>query len=144
MKRQITSTIVALFIGGSALTIPAVIVHASQRQKTEEGIGRKTADTLKSGFDKSVSATEKGFEKTGEALSKAGDEVTDIWILTAVKTNLAGESLLRGINVDCDQHVVTLRGTVRTEVWHTRAVEIAQKTRGVHGVVDELTVGPKS
>jgi len=212
MKRHIESTVVALFVLGTAMTIPGVIAHASQSQNVEErlsgqiearfehdatlkdrglkadveagvatltgavettrqreqaerlasvagvsrvrndivvdstskGIGRKTVDSLKTGIDKSVSATETGFEKTGQAFSKIGDEVTDIWILTAVKTNLANKSLLWGIHVGCDEHLVKLRGRVPTEVWHARAVDIARNTKGVHGVVDELTVEPKS
>ena len=128
MTRYLRVTSVALLISAWTMTIPGGVVHAAQGQMLKNG----------------VSAAEKGFEKTGEALSKAGDEVADFWILTSVKTNLAGEGLLKGINVDCDQHVVTLHGKVPTEVWHTRAVDIARNTKGVHRVVDELAVGSKS
>ena len=57
-----------------------------------------------------------------------------------------GEDLLKGsnINVDSDDHVVTLKGTVMTPAGRTRAVAIAKGTKGVKRVIDNLTIGPSS
>ena len=47
------------------------------------------------------------------------------------------------INVDVENHVVTLHGTVLSAAGRARAVDIAKKTDGVNRVVDMLTIGPK-
>jgi osmotically-inducible protein OsmY len=66
-------------------------------------------------------------------------------ILSAVKTRFVGEDLLKGsdINVDCDQHIVTLKGTVASQAGRDRAVELARGTKGVQKVVDRLVIVPK-
>jgi osmotically-inducible protein OsmY len=83
--------------------------------------------------------------KTKEEISKTGEVMTDAWVTTRVKSHFFGEHLLKNsdINVDTDDHVVTLRGTVPTEAARARAVELAERTEGVHRVVDHLTIGPK-
>jgi osmotically-inducible protein OsmY len=62
-----------------------------------------------------------------------------------VKSQFVGEDVLKGsdINVDCDQHIVRLRGTVPTAAAQARAIQIAKTTDGVQHVIDELTIGPK-
>ena len=52
------------------------------------------------------------------------------------------ESLLKGstIDVDTNNHVVTLKGSVRSNTARARAVAIARGTEGVARVVDELVV----
>ena len=47
------------------------------------------------------------------------------------------------INVDSDNHIVTLKGTVMSAAGRAEAVSIAKNTEGVHAVVDHLTIGPK-
>jgi osmotically-inducible protein OsmY len=56
-----------------------------------------------------------------------------------------GEDALEGsdINVDTNDHVVTLKGTVASGAGRSRAVAIAKATKGVTRVVDELTISPK-
>ncbi len=111
----------------------------------QKGVAQKTEDKVKEGIEKGVAATGKGLEKTGEALSKAGDEVADATILSAVKGRFMDEDLLKGsdINVDCDQHIVTLKGTVASQAGRDRAVELARGTKGVQKVVDRLVIAPK-
>jgi hyperosmotically inducible protein len=79
-------------------------------------------------------------------LSKAGSEVSDAWILSEIKTRFVEEGLLKGsdINVDCDKRVVTLRGTVASAAGRNRAMEIAESTKGVARVVDNLKIGSKN
>ena len=69
--------------------------------------------------------------------------MTDGWITTRVNSRFVNEDLLKGsnINVDCDNRVVTLKGTVPSEAARARALDIAKHTEGVHEVVDRLTVG---
>ena len=47
------------------------------------------------------------------------------------------------INVDTNDHVVTLRGTVPSAVARAKAVSLAKQVDGVKSVKDELTIGPK-
>jgi hyperosmotically inducible periplasmic protein len=103
-------------------------------------------DQLKSSIGKGAEATRRGFEKAGEALSQAGGEVTDAWILSDIKAQFLGETLLKGsnINVDCDQRVVTLGGTVPTRAGRHRAMVIARRTNGVTRVVDRLEIVPEN
>jgi osmotically-inducible protein OsmY len=62
-----------------------------------------------------------------------------------VHSRFVGEDLLKDsdINVDTDNHVVTLKGRVMSAAGRAKAVEIAKNTEGVHRVVDRLTIGPK-
>jgi len=81
------------------------------------------------------SSTKQGATRTGEVIS-------DGWITGHVKSRFIGEDRLKGshINVDTNDHVVTLKGTVASAAGRTRAVELARSTDGVHRVVDELVV----
>jgi hyperosmotically inducible periplasmic protein len=108
------------------------------------GAAQKTEEKVKEGVEKGVSATGKGVQKAGEALSKTGSEITDAAILSTVKARFVGEDLLKGsdINVDCDKHVVTLKGTVASQAGRHRAVELARSAKGVDRVVDRLVVEP--
>jgi osmotically-inducible protein OsmY len=69
---------------------------------------------------------------------------TDAGITTAVKSKMATDDTVKAseINVDTHNHVVTLNGTVGSQTEKERAVMIARNTKGVTGVVDDLTVGP--
>ena len=83
--------------------------------------------------------------KTKDGVSKTGEVMTDGWITTRVKSRFVNEDLLKGsdINVDTDQHVVTLKGTVTTAAGRNKAVAVAKGTEGVRRVMNQLTIGPK-
>jgi hyperosmotically inducible protein len=71
----------------------------------------------------------------------AGDEVSDTWITTKVKSQFIGVDALKGsdISVDTDHNgVVTLSGTVPNETARARAIEIARATKGSRRVVDNM------
>jgi osmotically-inducible protein OsmY len=78
-------------------------------------------------------------------VAQAGEAVTDSWITAKVKTQFVSEDALDGsdINVDTDNDVVTLRGTVPSESARQRAMEIARSTKGVQRVDDKLSVARK-
>ena len=84
-------------------------------------------------------------EKTKDGLSKTGEVMTDGWITTRVNSRFVNEELLKGsdINVDTDNHVVTLKGTVMTMAGRTKAGAVARGTEGVRRVVNRLTIGSK-
>lgn len=105
----------------------------------------KAADKADKAKDKSDSKADKAADKSKDALSETGEAITDAWITTKVKTDFVGEDLLKGsdINVDTNNHVVTLKGTVASAAGRARAMEIAKATKGVNRVVDNLTIAPK-
>jgi osmotically-inducible protein OsmY len=115
---------------------------------TKEGaqkVGEKTKEVAKDAGQKTKEVAKEAGEKTKEGVKKVGAEITDAWILSKVKADFVGEDVLKGsdINVDVDQKVVTLRGTVPTAAARARAMEIARKTDGAKSVIDRLTIGPK-
>jgi len=67
---------------------------------------------------------------------------TDAGITTAVKSKFAADNDVKAyqIDVDTNNKVVTLSGTVDTATAKARAVEIARGTEGVANVVDNVTV----
>ncbi len=91
-------------------------------------------------IDKDVDRTLADRAKTG--MTKTGEAITDGWITTKVKWFFVGEDLLEGgdINVDNDTHVVTLKGTVKSNAGRNRALALARRTGGVQRVVNQLTI----
>src|SRR5712691_3205440 len=69
---------------------------------------------------------------------------SDAGITTAVKAKMAADITVKAseINVDTNNHVVTLNGTVGSQAEKDRAVLIARDTSGVNKVVNDLVVGP--
>jgi hyperosmotically inducible protein len=104
-------------------------------------------DKIKEGAANTKDAVVKGgkvaAEKTKDGLSKTGELMTDGWITTRVHSRFVGEPLLKDsdISVDTDNHVVTLKGTVKSRTGRTKAGDIAKRTEGVHRVVNRLTIG---
>jgi hyperosmotically inducible periplasmic protein len=90
--------------------------------------------------DKAVVETKEAAHKADNAVNEAGDMITDGWITSKVKTQLMGADGVHAsaINVDTADHVVTLRGTVRSQAERARVLQIARTTRGVDKVVDEM------
>jgi hyperosmotically inducible periplasmic protein len=86
--------------------------------------------------DKSVA------DRMKAGLSKTGEKITDAWITTKVKWFFVGEDALddSSIDVDTKDHVVTLKGTVKSAAGKARAVQLAKNTDGVTKVVDQLTI----
>jgi hypothetical protein len=67
---------------------------------------------------------------------------TDAGITSAVKSKLAADDTVKAyqVDVDTDNHVVTLNGDVNTSLAKERAVEIARGTDGVRDVIDQIRV----
>lgn len=68
---------------------------------------------------------------------------TDAGITTAVKSKLAADDTVKASQVDVDtqNHVVTLSGMVETPAAKAMAVQIARNTDGVTDVIDQITIG---
>jgi len=120
--------------------------------KTKAGLNKavdttaKAARKTKEGVQKGVGKTEEGVgkaaDKTSDAIGKVGDKMSDASVTTGVKAGLADEPLLRdsSIDVDTNDHVVTLKGTVASAAAKARAAAIAGDTKGVTRVVNQLLV----
>lgn len=71
--------------------------------------------------------------------------MSDGFIKARIYGLLMSDSALEGsdINVDVDDAVVTLKGTVRSEAGRSRAVAIAKGAAGVKSVTDTLTISTR-
>ncbi|MEX2220205.1 MAG: BON domain-containing protein [Candidatus Rokuibacteriota bacterium] len=76
---------------------------------------------------------------TGKTL---GENIDDAGITAAVKSKLATEkiSTVTRIDVDTNQGIVALNGTVQSEAMRVRADQIARQVKGVRDVVNNLRV----
>lgn len=112
--------------------------------KTERTMD-KAAEKTKNAAEKTKDAAVKVGEKTKDVAATTGENITDAWITTKLKADFVNEDTLKGsdINVDTNNHVVTLKGTVMSAAGKARAAAIAKTTKGVHSVINTLTIGPK-
>jgi hyperosmotically inducible protein len=104
--------------------------------------GDKTKEIAGKTFDKTKEIAVAVGSKTKDVVSTTGEVITDGWITTKVKAKFVDETVLKGsdINVDTNDHVVTLKGTVASDPAKTRAAAIARGTEGVTRVVNRLVV----
>ncbi len=75
-----------------------------------------------------------------------GTGANDGWLWTKTRAQLAAADDLRDstINVDVDNEVVTLSGTVATAAQKTKAAQVAKGVEGVKSVKNNLTVTPST
>jgi hyperosmotically inducible protein len=84
---------------------------------------------------------------TTAAVSRGGSAqqpVKDGWITMKIHSAFIGEDALDGSSIDVDTNngIVTLSGTVVSDAGRARAVAIAKGTDGAKSVVDKLRIGP--
>lgn len=84
--------------------------------------------------------------KAKEAGDTIGEAAEDAWIHSKIVAKLIGNTTTpeRKINVDVENNVVTLRGTVDTAEARTEAERVARETDGVKRVVNRLRVGKEA
>ena len=131
---------------GTAAKTKDATVHGAEKTKNATVHGaEKTKDATVHGAEKTKGTAGTVGAKTKDVASETGEVIDDAWITTKIKTDFINEDALKGsdINVDTNNHVVTLKGTVATAAGKTRAEQIAKTTKGVHSVVNTLTVGPQ-
>jgi hyperosmotically inducible periplasmic protein len=99
----------------------------------------KVKDTTKQSDEKAKVVIK---DDTTPKVKAAGRKTADATITATVKTKLATVKgvIANDINVDTNEGVVTLRGTVPEEAQKAKAEEVARNTAGVKKVVNELTV----
>jgi osmotically-inducible protein OsmY len=81
-------------------------------------------------------------ERAKSAGDKIGNAIEDAWIHTKITAKLVkdNDTPAHKINVDVDNQVVTLRGTVRTAAAKSEAERIAKETDGVKRVINMLKI----
>ncbi len=81
-------------------------------------------------------------EGTKEAAEETSEVVTDGSITAAVKMKMADDELVKAsnIDVDTDDGVVTLNGTVNSKAEEQKAIDLARSVDGVKNVVSNLKV----
>jgi osmotically-inducible protein OsmY len=83
--------------------------------------------------------------KTENVVNEAGQMVSDGWITSKIKAQLMAADGVHAstINVDTAEHVVTLRGQVRSEGERRKAERLARETKGVEKVVNQLIINTR-
>ena len=94
--------------------------------------------------EKAERAGEKAADKTVSATKKTGRAIDDGWIKSKIYAQYLADwnTVLNDsdIDIDVDNNMVTLNGTVKTAEAKTKAVAIAKATDGVKSVKDNLRV----
>lgn len=85
------------------------------------------------------SGKSEGDDKNKEEVSKAGQEISDTWITTKVKSTFMYSNNVNSsnISVTTDKGIVDLSGTVDSGAERELAIEIAQNLRGVKSVTSK-------
>jgi hyperosmotically inducible protein len=112
-------------------------VHRTERPEAAVGTAGRV-DT-----DKARAVGAEVGAKTADAANRAGEVLSDAALTAKIKSKMALDDLVqaRTIDVSTVNHVVTLRGEVRSSAEHERAVQLAKETGGVARVVDRLGGG---
>lgn len=128
---------------------------APERRGNDDKAQDKTARVADKAADKSARAADKAADKTARAADKAADKsvsgarktgraIDDGWIKSKIYAQYMADwnDILddSNIDVDVDNNMVTLNGTVKTAAAKARAVSVAKSTDGVKGVRDLLKV----
>ena len=137
--RGVTSVVDNLTVGPVAATSGS---YSESAKETAQEAKEKTENTARDAKQKTETAAHDAKVKTERATEKTGEVVTDAAITSAVKTKFLAEPGVPGtsINVDTNNHVVTLTGTVKSKAEMDKAMAIARDTKGVKRVVNHLKV----
>jgi len=137
--KGVTSVVDNLTVGPVAATSGS---YSESAKETAQEAKEKTENTARDAKQKTETAAHDAKVKTERATEKTGEVVTDAAITSAVKTKFLAEPGVPGtsINVDTNNHVVTLTGTVKSKAEMDKAMAIARDTKGVKRVVNHLKV----
>jgi osmotically-inducible protein OsmY len=117
---------------------------APARSNSAERAMDKTKDKTERAADKTARAVDKAEDKTASAAKKTGRAIDDGWIKSKIYAQYLTEwnTVLNDsdIDIDVNNNMVTLNGTVKSAAAKAKAVSIAKATDGVKGVTDNLRV----
>lgn len=142
----------AIFAGCESTTNTNANLKTNGNSNTAVVVNTNNNSTNNNSTNSNKALTREEYEKNKDSYSKqakeAGDKIgqgaEDMWLWTKAKAELATVDGLRDstINVDVENAVVTLRGTVATAAQKDAAVKAA-KVDGVTSVKDMLKVDAK-
>jgi len=117
------------------LRVGSVATSGSPERDRDAAHDRDYSESAKQTAHDAKVEMERATEETGEVM-------TDAAITAAVKTKFLAEPGVPGtsINVDTNNHIVTLTGTVKSKAEMDKAMAIARDTKGVKRVVNHLKV----
>ncbi len=120
--------------------------NANANRATATANANNTGPTIglsRDEFEKKIDYYKEEAKKAGRDF---GERAEDLWLWTKVRAQLGTVNDLRDstINVDVNNGVVTLGGTVADDSQKIKAVQAARSVEGVKDVRDELRVEPES
>jgi hyperosmotically inducible protein len=124
------------------LTVGPVATTGTALEQTARDAKEKTEDAAHDAKVKTEDAAHDAKVKTEHAAENTGEAITDAAITSEVKTKFLAEPGVSGlnINVDTNDHVVTLSGTVKSKAEADKAMRIARESKGVKRVVSRLKI----
>ena len=119
----------------------AVVVNNNSSMAANTGVMNSNT-MLNSNVSRADYDRDRAKYEAEKGASTIGQGANDSWIWFKTKSALAASNDLRDstINVDVNNDVITLRGTVATAAQKTAAVTAAKGIEGQKGVKDELKV----
>ena len=92
--------------------------------------------------DATVAAGQEVGDKTEDVAEKVGDKTSDATITAAVKMKFAADKAVDALKIDVDTNdkLVTLTGTVNSKAEADKAVALARSVEGVKAVTPRLTI----
>lgn len=127
-----------------AVDNPVVRDRAVEVARNTEGV-RDVVDqlTVTPGATPTTGVDDRMQGEAGDATGRAGDAAGNAALTSKVKTKFLADDEISGLNIDVDSNdgVVTLTGTVPTEAAKERALKAARETEEVKSVIDRLKVG---
>jgi len=128
------------------LTVSAGVTPATGVDDKIQGEAKEAAreaDARTDGAQRKADAkVDDAQRKAGDATDRAGDAIGNAALTTKVKTKFLANDDISGLKIDVDSNngVVTLTGTVSTAAEKALALKVARGTDGVKSVVDRLKV----
>ncbi len=124
---------------------PAGSANAAARAGDRaEGAADRAGDKAERAGDRAAAAGERTADKTVSATKKTGRAIDDGWIKSKIYAQYLTDwnTVLddSDIDIDVENNVVTLNGTVKSAEAKARAVSVAKATDGVKSVRDNLKV----
>jgi len=114
-------------------------VNANANANANTNANRYNANITREEYEKQKESYEGEARELG---SKVGQGATDGWLWVKTRAALLAAEDLRDstINVDVENSVVTLRGSVASNAQKTRAEQVAKGVEGVKSIRNQLTV----
>jgi hyperosmotically inducible periplasmic protein len=143
---QLRNDTIEVTVEGGVVKLDGKVDNAAEKSRATRLATSAGAKRIENNLELELppKAKENDLKARASAAAKdVGDEVSDTWITGQIKTEIAFDKGLKGsdISVDTNQNgVVTLTGTVPSEMEHQRALRLARGVTGVREVKDALTV----